>query len=81
LASSAVSARHRSSIREEYLPALRLALTAPMWAESSGGGEKEGIPSVMALMNDYSLTRDDYTALLEMTRIKASFPRAPRALC
>ena len=60
----------RSSIREEYMPAMRLALTAPMWAASNGGLEKEGIPAVMQLMNDYCLTKDDYIALLDMTRIK-----------
>ena len=47
----------RSSVREEYMPAMRLALTAPMWGAANGGREKDGIPQVMAMMNDYSLTR------------------------
>ncbi len=47
----------RSSVREEYMPAMRLALTAPMWGAAHGGREKDGIPQVMAMMNDYSLTR------------------------
>ena len=47
----------RSSVREEYMPAMRLALTAPMWGAAHGGREKDGIPQVMELMNDYSLTR------------------------
>ena len=46
-----------SSVREEYMPAMRLALTAPMWGAAHGGREKDGIPDVMAMMNDYSLTR------------------------
>lgn len=50
---------------------MRLALTAPMFGVSVGGAEKEGIAVVMAIMNDYSLTRDDWEALLELTRIKA----------
>lgn len=61
----------RSSVREEYMPAMRLALTAPMWSVANGGSEKEGILRVMELMNDYCLTKDDYTAILDMTRIKA----------
>jgi hypothetical protein len=44
-------------VREEYMPAMRLALTAPMWGVSAGGREKEGIADVMQLMNDYCLTR------------------------
>ncbi len=52
------------------MPTLRLALTAPMFGAAAGGSEKEGIATVMALMNDYCLTRDDWEALLEMTRIK-----------
>lgn len=56
------------------MPAMRLALTAPMWSASSGGQEKEGIPAVMQLMNDYCLTKDDHIALLEMTRIKVLPP-------
>jgi hypothetical protein len=44
-------------VREEYMPAMRLALTAPMWGVSAGGREKDGIADVMQLMNDYSLTR------------------------
>ena len=60
-----------SSIREEYMPAMRLALTAPMWPIASGGLDREGIPVVMKLMDGYSLTKDDYVALLDMTRIKA----------
>jgi hypothetical protein len=44
-------------VREEYMPAMRLALTAPMWGAAHGGREKDGIPQVMAMMNDYSLTR------------------------
>ena len=47
----------RSSVREEYMPAMRLALTAPMWSAAAGGREKDGIEQVMELMNDYSLTR------------------------
>lgn len=39
------------------MPAMRLALTAPMWGAAHGGREKDGIPQVMAMMNDYSLTR------------------------
>jgi hypothetical protein len=39
------------------MPAMRLALTAPMWGVSAGGREKDGIADVMQLMNDYSLTR------------------------
>jgi hypothetical protein len=39
------------------MPAMRLALTAPMWGVGSGGREKDGIAQVMELMNDYSLTR------------------------
>jgi hypothetical protein len=39
------------------MPAMRLALTAPMWGAAHGGREKDGIPQVMELMNDYSLTR------------------------
>ena len=39
------------------MPAMRLALTAPMWSATAGGREKEGIEQVMELMNDYSLTR------------------------
>ena len=36
---------------------MRLALTAPMWGAAHGGREKDGIPQVMQMMNDYSLTR------------------------
>ena len=53
-----------------------------MFGVSVGGAEKEGIAVVMAIMNDYSLTRDDWEALLELTRIKArTSPQActPRA--
>ena len=39
------------------MPAMRLALTAPMWGSGAGGREKEGIAQVMELMDDYSLTR------------------------
>lgn len=53
----------RSSVREEYLPALRLALTAPLWSEAANGREKDGIPRVMELMNDYSLSRCDIACL------------------
>lgn len=60
-----------SSIREEYMPAMRLALTAPMWPIASGGMDREGIHVVMKLMDSYCLTKDDYIALLDMTRIKA----------
>ena len=60
----------RSAIREEYMPTLRLALTAPMFGTAAGGREKEGIPAVMELMNEYCLTRDDWEALLDITRIK-----------
>jgi hypothetical protein len=42
-----------------------------MWSVANGGSEKEGILRVMELMNDYCLTKDDYTAILDMTRIKA----------
>jgi hypothetical protein len=104
--------RARSSVREEYMPAMRLALTAPMWGVSAGGREKDGIADVMQLMNDYSLTRyvacrqfafcaspfvrriptgfvarplaalgarrDDWEALLEMTKIKVRPERATR---
>ena len=47
-------------MREEYMPAMRLALTAPMWGAAHGGREKDGIPQVMEMMNDYSLTRWEY---------------------
>ena len=60
---------------------MRLALTAPMWSVSSGGLEKEGIPAVMQLMNDYCLTKDDHIALLEMTRIKARPAVTPYLIC
>jgi hypothetical protein len=50
-------ARRRSSMREEYMPAMRLALTSPMWGVAAGGREKDGIPAVMQLMDDYCLTR------------------------
>jgi len=33
--------------------------------------DREGIPVVMKLMDSYCLTKDDYIALLDMTRIKA----------
>ena len=52
-----ISHHCRSSVREEYMPAMRLALTAPMWGAASGGREKDGIAQVMELMDDYSLTR------------------------
>ena len=39
------------------MPAMRLALTSPMWGVASGGREKDGIPAVMQLMDDYCLTR------------------------
>ena len=50
-----------------------------MFGVTSGGAEKEGIAVVMAIMNDYCLTRDDWESLLELTRIKArtSPPTAP----
>ena len=46
------------------MPAMRLALTAPMWGAAHGGREKDGIPQVMTLMDDYSLTRCEPTFLL-----------------
>ena len=52
------------------MPTLRLALTAPMFGTAAGGREKEGIPAVMELMNEYCLTRDDWENLLDITRIK-----------
>jgi len=57
-------------MREEYMPTFRLALTAPMFGAAAGGREKEGIPQVMDLMNEYCLTRDDWENLLDITRIK-----------
>jgi len=53
------------------MPTFRLALTAPMFGAAAGGREKEGIPQVMDLMNEYCLTRDDWEALLDITKIKA----------
>jgi len=48
-------------VRREYLPALRPPLVQPLLR-----GGAEGVDAVLALMDDYSLTKDDFDAVMEM---------------
>ena len=63
-----------ASLREEYVPLLKTLLTQPLRSVSAGGQEKEGIPEVMSRMNAYSLTRQDWESIQDVSKFKGNGP-------
>lgn len=58
-------------MRLEYLPLLRKALTAPLQPTADNNSGKDGIATVMELMNAYGLSK--YSPLRTPARPTASF--------
>ena len=63
-----------ASLREYYLPLLKLLTTRPMKSAALGGKEKEGIPEAMATMDAYCLTRQDWESIQDVTKLKGNGP-------
>ena len=51
----------RSEIRQTYLPVLVKQLSAPLVAQG-----QDGIEEVIALMDDYYLTKDEFDTVMEL---------------
>lgn len=51
----------RSEIRQTYLPVLMKQLSAPLAAQG-----QDGIEEVIALMDDYYLTKDEFDTVMEL---------------
>ena len=75
----------KAEVRCSYVPALRSALVRPLRTSGS-----DGIEATLALLDEYSLTKDDYDALVELqlalgdkkegedlpSAVKSALPRA-----
>ena len=59
-----------ASLRGEYVPLLKSLITRPLKSAAAGGEEKEGIPEVMARMDAYSLTRQDWETVQDVSKFK-----------
>ena len=59
-----------ASLRGEYVPLLKSLITKPLKSASAGRKEKEGIPEVMARMDAYSLTRQDWETVQDVSKFK-----------
>lgn len=55
----------RTALRLDYCSTLKTSLVQPLL--KSG---KEGIPQVLAMMNDYALKREDFDSIFELTKFK-----------
>ena len=55
----------RTAVRLNYLPVLRNILTKPLLQRG-----KEGIPEVLALMNEYCISREDIEFVADVTKFK-----------
>lgn len=53
----------KRGLNMDYLPALRARLTDPLKRKGS-----DGVPDVIALMDDYDIIKDDYDNILEITK-------------
>merc|ERR1740133_444589 len=51
----------KAEIRQAYVPALRTKLLAPLLERGS-----DGIPEVIALLDEYHLSKDDFDAIMEL---------------
>jgi len=69
----------KAEIRQAYVPALRAKLLAPLLARGS-----DGIPEVIALLDEYHLSKDDFDAIMELELLtngaKASVAALPSAV-
>ena len=61
-----------TSLRGEYVPLLKSLITRPLKSAAAGGKEKDGIPEVMAHMDAYSLTRQDWETVQDVSKFKGA---------
>ena len=51
----------KAEIRQAYVPALRTQLLKPLLERGS-----DAIPEVIAMLDEYQLTKDDFDAIMEL---------------
>eukprot|EP00955_Chlamydomonas_euryale_P106131 365682-Chlamydomonas_euryale.AAC.28 len=62
----------RTVVRTEYLPAMRRLLPAPLAHADESGEPMAAIATVVSLMDEYGIGRDQFDYILDVTNFKAS---------
>jgi len=63
-----------TEFRLRYSHLVKRQVTQPMFSESHGGKEAKGIPDVLEFMNTYSLTKDDWDTIQDITALSGKGP-------